>query len=121
MSSLHEKLEREVCQAYWRDLAVHAMRDVLFVVEPLVSLLEAGVALAENRVDLVQRWIDGGAIHRPSREDIEAWQQGKVFESLIVAPYVLIQEAGLPNEDVAPAEEITWDELIRFLKGRGER
>lgn len=115
---LREKLATELYSAYWRDLSAHALRDTVFLVGSTVEILDAGEALAANDTDKVRQWIADGSLSRPSREQLDTWQPGKIFACLIVQPFVLIQETALPDEDVPPAEEVVWEELIQFLRRR---
>jgi hypothetical protein len=113
-----EKLAAEMYRAYWRDLSAHALRDAVFAVSPTVELLDVGEAIATNQTGRVQNWLAQGALTRPGREQLQVWKPGKVFGCLIVQPYVLIQETDQPDEEVGPADEMTWEDLIQFLRRR---
>lgn len=94
MQELRDELAGNLDQAEWNWLAPHARRDSVIVVEPELDLLDVGVAIANDNVPYVQRWIDESLIHKPSTKQISDWNhdQTKRFNALIVQPYVLVQE-----------------------------
>lgn len=94
MGNLKDDLAEMMDQADWNALIPHAKRDALIVVTPGLDLLDVGVAIATDRIDIVQGWIGQGLIAKPSQAQLELWNQfpGKQFTALIVQPYVLIQE-----------------------------
>ena len=83
-----------------------------------------GEALAGNDTGRVQDWIRGEELGRPNAEELAAWkeQPGKLFSTLIVHPFVLIQETDLPpaSTEEGPGD-VTIEELARFLAARQER
>lgn len=80
--------------ASWEDLSPHAERNSLFVVSPLLDLVDVAVKTAGDDTKSVSLWIESGLISRPTLDQIRQWQSSskKEFRFLIVAPYVLIQE-----------------------------
>lgn len=90
-----EGLTRTLDEAEWEWLKPHAERDALILVSTQLDLLEVGDKLADDAVEEVELWMKKGLISKPSSTQIEAWdaQPGKRFLSVIVQPYVLIQEA----------------------------
>ena len=76
------------------DLHAHLQRDAVFVVARALSLIECAVAVAMDDVDLVQPWIDGGALRKPSRKERAAWPEDEDlrWRAVVVQPFVLIQE-----------------------------
>jgi len=78
----------------WRYLIPHAKRDALVIVTSGLDLLEVGVAIANDNVTSVQRWIGEQLIYKPSGDQLHRWNQNptKRFIALIVQPYVLVQE-----------------------------
>ncbi|MEO7331933.1 MAG: DUF2288 domain-containing protein, partial [Minicystis sp.] len=80
-------------EVFWTDLQAHAGRDALIVVAPDLDLLEAGEALASNETSRVEAWIHTGQLAKPTAEELRAWPNDPAarFESLIVAPFVLIR------------------------------
>ncbi len=94
MSDLRAELAEAVDEAEWNWLAPHARRDSVIVVKRELDLLDVGVAIANDDVSLVQGWIEGNLIHKPSSTQLSDWNldQSKRFNALIVQPYVLVQE-----------------------------
>ena len=86
---------------FWSDLQAHAKRDALIVVGAGLDLVDAGMALAENDTGRVQRWIEAGLLSKPTAVDLERWAKGGAarFESLIVAPFVLMRERARPASE----------------------
>lgn len=95
-SELRERLASEILTAFWRDLKDHAERGALFFVKADLDLVDVGEAIVNDDTVRVGKWIETGAIARPSAEQLESWDQDLVrsFRSLIVAPYVLMQDLG---------------------------
>lgn len=96
MENLRAELAESLDEAEWNWLAPHARRDSLIVVSPDLDLVDVGVAIANDNVPYVQRWIDEALIQKPSPAQISDWDQHqhKRFSALIVQPYVLVQERG---------------------------
>jgi hypothetical protein len=86
----------EILTAFWRDLRDHAERQALFYVSSDLDLTEAGVAIVSDDTTGVSKWIAEGKIARPTKEQIDTWDADptRSFRSLIVAPYVLMQDLG---------------------------
>jgi hypothetical protein len=68
----------------------------LFIVAQEIDLVEAGAEIVADNTAKVTKWIADGKIARPTPTQIEAWdaEPTRSFRSLIVAPYVLMQELG---------------------------
>lgn len=94
MSDLRAQLAETVDEAEWEWLIPHAKRDALVVVTPQLDLLDVGVAIALDNVVAVQRWISEELIAKPSVAQLTDWNgdRTKRFNTLIVQPYVLVQE-----------------------------
>ncbi|MEO0455824.1 MAG: DUF2288 domain-containing protein [Cyanobacteria bacterium P01_A01_bin.114] len=91
---LRQELTNMVGPAVWEWIKPHASRDAVVVVDPQLDLVEAGLALATDNVQAVQRWIGEALIAKPTPEQLTVWggDHGKRFNSLIVQPYVLVQD-----------------------------
>ncbi|UBF29155.1 DUF2288 domain-containing protein [Kovacikia minuta CCNUW1] len=94
MSDLRAELAESIDEAEWNWLAPHARRDSVIVVKPELELPDVAVAIANDNVALVQRWIEQDLIHKPYPTQLSDWngELTKRFRALIVQPYVLIQE-----------------------------
>ncbi|MFB2980421.1 DUF2288 domain-containing protein [Microseira sp. BLCC-F43] len=94
MQDLRAELAATLDEAEWTWLCPHAKRDSLIVVATGLDLVDVGVAIANDNVPSVQRWIGEQLIYKPSDIQKEAWNSNPTqrFNALIVQPYVLIQE-----------------------------
>jgi hypothetical protein len=76
------------------DLAAHLRRGAVFVVEPSVPLVDAGVAIAIDDTAAVAAWIASGAVRRPTADEAARWlaaSEGR-WLAVVVQPYVLVQD-----------------------------
>ena len=85
-TDLYEKLNAEVSVATWASLSPHAERGALFWVDLKLPLVDAAIAVVNDRVDLVQAWLNKGLIQR-AEESKPLDAPGYHF--LITQPYVL--------------------------------
>lgn len=94
LADLRANLAESVDLARWDWLQPHARRDAIVVVAGEANLLDVGAAMAADRVDAVRAWIEDGTIHKPTSDQIAAWdgEPDKSFNALIVAPFVLVEE-----------------------------
>lgn len=92
-----EELALAVVEADWHSLRPHLERGGLIVLARDLDIVEVGVKLAADDTIAIGGWITGGGLTRPSAEQIVAWDgaRDKPFSTLIVSPYVLIQEKSL--------------------------
>lgn len=94
MQDLRAELAEGLDEAEWNWLIPHVQRDAVIFVAEQLDLVDVGIALASDNVASVQSWIDDQLIHKPSVTQISDWNgdRTKRFNSLIVQPFVLIQE-----------------------------
>lgn len=94
MPDLRAELAENLDEAEWNWLIPHVQRNVVVVVATGLDLLDVGVAIASDNVSSVQYWIGEQLIAKPSLTQVAAWSgdRTKRFTSLIVQPYVLVQE-----------------------------
>jgi hypothetical protein len=92
--SLKDQLKETLDEAEWTWLRPHVARDALIVVKPDLDLLEVAVKVARDEKKQIQDWIARGWIGKPSHDQLTAWEKAptKRFLSVVVQPYVLIQE-----------------------------
>ncbi|MFB6277521.1 MAG: DUF2288 domain-containing protein [Halothece sp.] len=88
----------------WEWLKPHAQRDALIIVSPSLDIIEVGVAIANDQTESVQQWIQNEQLQKPSANQLSLWngQPTKAFNTLIVQPYVLVQELPVNATDQAP-------------------
>lgn len=94
MQDLRTQLLEDVDEAEWGWLIPHVQRDAVVVVAAEVNLVDVAEAIASDQVSIVQNWISQQLIAKPSPEQMADWNSDRTkrFNSLIVQPYVLIQE-----------------------------
>jgi len=94
VSELRTHLQEMVDKAEWNWLEEHAQEGRLLIVAPRLDLVEVGLALAEDNIGNVKRWLDDGWLYRPTDEQITYWHENKnlAFVCLIVQPFVLSRE-----------------------------
>ncbi|HSM80983.1 MAG TPA: DUF2288 domain-containing protein [Nodosilinea sp.] len=92
---LQHELADMVSPADWAWISPHANRGAVVVVDQSLDLVEVGVAIATDNTTAVNRWIAEALITKPSPLQLEIWDQTakKQFQSLIVQPFVLVQDA----------------------------
>ncbi|AFY42397.1 DUF2288 domain-containing protein [Nostoc sp. PCC 7107] len=94
MSDLRAELTQSVDEAEWEWLIPHVQRDAVILVTPGLSLVDVGEALASDNSQSVQQWIDEQLITKPSIDQVGKWNgdRQKRFHTLILQPFVLVQE-----------------------------
>jgi hypothetical protein len=94
MQDLRAELTQNLDEAEWEWLIPHVQRDAVILVPIELDLLNVGIAIATDNIPQVQRWIDEQLLAKPSVTQIGEWNgdRAKLFNTLIVQPYVLIQE-----------------------------
>lgn len=98
MTDLHTQLTEALADAQWEWLVPHVHRDAIIVVGADLNLIDVGVAIANDQVQTVQRWISEQMIYKPTAEQLNEWERDRSqqFSTLIVQPYVLVKEPGTP-------------------------
>jgi hypothetical protein len=94
MSNEQPKLEESLNEAEWAWVKPHVLRDAVILVGKEIEILRVGKEMAANNSPQIQEWIQKGILGKPTAKQVVDWdsETGKLFLSLIVAPYVLIQE-----------------------------
>jgi len=94
MQDLKKTLQDSIDEAEWDWLMPHAKRQAVIVVSAQLDLLDVGVAIAQDNVAVVQGWIDSQLVQKPSSEQLSRWNDNPTqrFRSIIVQPYVVVQE-----------------------------
>jgi hypothetical protein len=90
---LRAKLNLETARLTWAELERHFARGVVVQVRPGNDLVEAALAMAENRAGQIESWLADGTLTRPEMEDAQRWHGvSQMFWGVVVAPWVLVQE-----------------------------
>jgi hypothetical protein len=94
MPDLRADLAQTLDESEWEWLIPHVKRDAVIVVALGLEVLDVGVAIASDNIAQVQLWIDEQLIVKPSPEQLGEWNENpqKRFQTLIVQPYVIVQE-----------------------------
>lgn len=94
MAELRAELAQNLDEAEWEWLIPHVKRDSVLVIAKELNLVDVGIAIANDNTSSVQHWIGDGLIQKPSQTQLSDWNNDlqKRFNTLIVQPYVLIQE-----------------------------
>lgn len=94
MTDLRTELLESLDEAEWEWLIPHVQRDAVILVAIGLNLVDVGEAIASDNTLSVQQWIDEQLITKPSVTQLGEWNSDpqKRFNTLIVQPYVLVQE-----------------------------
>lgn len=94
MAEMRESFKRDLAEVCWQDLRIHLQRDAIILVAADLDIIQVAVAVAEDDSRQVEAWITGGEIGKPSRRQLDDWEQDleKRFRMLIVQPFILVQE-----------------------------
>ena len=90
-----EELALAVDEAEWGWIRAHLERGGIIIVGPALDIADVGLALAVDDSATIREWITEKKLTKPTAEQIATWdrQGNKRFQTLIVSPFVLIQEA----------------------------
>lgn len=90
---LYAELTSMMGPIQWEWLKPHVQRDAVVIVNKDLDLAQVGVAIASNHTQVVERWITEQLVTKPTAEELTIWSsEDKQFTSLIVQPFVLIQD-----------------------------
>jgi hypothetical protein len=90
---LRAKLNLETARLAWPEIERHFARGVVVRVKPGFDLIEAALAVAENRAAEVQGWLADGTLAKPEADEAQRWHAAQqVFWGVVVAPFVIVQE-----------------------------
>jgi hypothetical protein len=86
------KLQQDCAQIDWRMLKPHYDRGAIIIVKEGFDIIEAGVQIARDNADVVNRWIAEQILIKPTPEQADEWEQHNLrFQCVVIAPFVLIQ------------------------------
>ena len=82
----------------WSELARHFARGAVVSVDPSLDLVEVAELLVRDSGEAVERLYSQGRLRRADDRDALKWHQDESeFWAVVVAPWVLVQEAGSPR------------------------
>jgi hypothetical protein len=104
MNDLQAQLTEELDEAEWEWMEPHLQRDAVIFVSHQLNLVQVAVAIANDQVAVVQDWISRQLIFKPTPMLVEQLNQTPTrrFQSLIVQPYVLLQDIAAPDSPPEP-------------------
>lgn len=93
-SDLRAALKEALDEAEWSWLAPHLERQAVILVSQDLDMIEVGMKIAEDDAATVQEWIKNEQIGKPTEAQVHTWEINptKRFTTLVVQPYVLVQE-----------------------------
>jgi hypothetical protein len=78
----------------WPELARHFARGMVVCVNRELDLIEVAQCLVDDQAKRIAQLHKEGVVHRAQDEDAVRWEAGGTeFWSVVVAPWILIQEA----------------------------
>jgi hypothetical protein len=96
---MRKQLAGTMGRVFFSDLRAHVARGVVVVVDGSIDLLDVAEALATNDTVRVDAWIGRNLLTKPTLEQLDRWSRiaDARWDSLVVAPFVLIWEHPPPN------------------------
>ncbi len=94
VEDLKDKLKTEVEQADWDMLKIHHQNGAVFIVSSPLELLDAAVAIAQDKSQFVKLWLDNGELARPTEKQVKNFEEKpyeKICDFVIIQPYVLVR------------------------------
>ncbi len=91
---IRAELAASAGSVFYSDLAAHVKRDAVLLVARELSIVECAVAIATDDVSAVSRWVESGALRKPTLDERAEWSAavGRRWTTLVVQPYVLAQD-----------------------------
>ena len=90
----HDLLNAQTGRIGWSELLRPFARGQVVCVAQGEDLLAVAESLIDDHTGKVSRLYDEGLLHRAQDEDAKRWQQEQTeFWAVVVAPWVLVQEA----------------------------
>jgi len=85
-----DKLAKYTGEVDWSYLKPHYEADVLFFVDPELSLEKVGLAISKDNKAAVDAWMKKGDMVKIAALHAEQWEGAEgQFEALVVSPFVL--------------------------------
>ena len=101
--SQKEKLNLETSKIAWTELQRFFAGGYTLFVSTDLDLLEVAEAMADDRVEQLQRWVDAGLVSGVSDQQAKAWLVSEaIVWAVVIRPWVLVQEKGA-NKTAKPA------------------
>jgi len=90
---LRKQLKSESGEIHWQELEKHFARGAVRVVSSKLDLINIAIDIAENNTIEISKAVTNKSITEPSDSEAQNWHKLNTrFLSVVVAPFVLIQE-----------------------------
>lgn len=94
-ASIEESLAAQIGTVSWGYLLPHCRKGVLLFVDPALSLIKVGAAIARNDAGQTEAWLKSGELVKLGELHAGQWENSAPeFEALVVSPFVLCRPAG---------------------------
>ena len=94
---VRSQLAEESGSIGWSELMRHFARGVVIRVDPSVELIDAAVCFVNDDTEQLSLWLTENTVAKASDDDARGWNDRQPqFQCVVVAPWVLVQEAGEP-------------------------
>lgn len=92
--SLHGHLNKETARASWAELERFFASGSILWVAPALDLVAVAAAMASDRKEVFEAWLQAGQVVRLADERARTWSEtAPELWAVVVAPWVLVQEA----------------------------
>ena len=97
--TVSEEINQQTGVLDWKELEKHFARGVVIRVDASLDLVEVAHSMSLDNTSQMEQWLAAGSICRASDEDARQWNRDNPqFWCVVVAPWVLVQKKGLPEE-----------------------
>ena len=94
-----EEINQQTGVLEWKKLEKHFARGVVIRVDAGLDLVTVAHSMSLDNTSEMEQWLSAGSVRRASDEDAREWNQDNPqFWCVVVAPWVLVQKKGLPEE-----------------------
>ena len=95
---LRTQLNSETAKLVWPELERHFARGAVIRIDPSLDLIDVAVCVSEDDKEKVEAWMKSGLVDHPSMAEVKDWVERQPdFWSVVVAPWVLIQEVSVES------------------------
>lgn len=93
---IKQHLNLETGKLNWQELSRHFARGVVLIVDTQLDLIDVATKMVVDDKDSIAVWLDTQQLLRPEDEHAQQWQDNSTeFWSVVVAPWVLVQEISI--------------------------
>lgn len=91
--SMAEKLHSETALMHWIDLQTFFAKGMVLYVDKSLNLVKTAVLFADDVADELEPKLESKLITQPTNDQARAWyDKNSELWTVVVAPYVLVQE-----------------------------